>query len=165
MQKHGPIEKFDLLFHRTGPLAGQPRGYAFVTFISKEDATRAKTNLNNLLVGSKNIVVTWAHSSATVEEVEKPKVELNIPALAMAKPERKTDREFQIQAIEAKLKLMEHNQNSELVINKTVATEVPIITQFQHNKQPAPSSNSRSRSSFKKSDRHHKPYMKHKTRR
>lgn len=66
MQKHGPIEKFDLLFHRTGPLAGQPRGYAFVTFSNKEDATLAKTNLNNLLVGSKNIVVTWAHSSATV---------------------------------------------------------------------------------------------------
>ncbi|KRT78587.1 RNA binding protein [Oryctes borbonicus] len=165
MQKHGPIEKFDLLFHRTGPLAGQPRGYAFVTFVTRQDAVLAKTSLNNMLVGSKTIVVTWAHSSAITEEVEKPKQELNIPALSMGKPERKTDREFQIQAIEAKLKLMEHNKNNELVINKTASTEIPVITQYQHNKQQPPPSNSRVRSSFKKSDRHHKPYTKHKGRR
>ncbi|GJQ84113.1 hypothetical protein Trydic_g12086 [Trypoxylus dichotomus] len=112
-----------------------------------------------------NLEVTWAHSSAIGDEVEKPKQELNIPALSMGKPEKKTDREFQIQAIEAKLKLMEHNKNNELVINKTVATEVPIISQYQHNKQQPPSSNSRVRSSFKKPDRHHKPYTKHKSRR
>lgn len=62
MQKHGAIEKFDLLFHRTGPLAGQPRGYAFVTYRNKEDALRAKEILNNALVGQRSIMVTWAYS-------------------------------------------------------------------------------------------------------
>lgn len=62
MQKHGAIEKFDLLFHRNGPLAGQPRGYAFVTYVNKEDAVRAKEVLNHVLVGQRSIVVTWAHS-------------------------------------------------------------------------------------------------------
>lgn len=32
VQKYGKIEKFDMLFHRSGPLAGYPRGYAFVTY-------------------------------------------------------------------------------------------------------------------------------------
>lgn len=62
LQKHGTIEKFDLLFHRSGPLIGQPRGYAFVTFSTKEEAITAKENLHNLLVGNKRINVTWAHS-------------------------------------------------------------------------------------------------------
>lgn len=83
----------------------------------------------------------------------------------MAKPEQKTDREFQIQAIEAKLKLMEHNKNNELVINKTVATEVPVVAQYQVNKQQPQNSNFRHRNNYKKSDRHHKPYTKCKNRR
>jgi len=32
MQKCGAIEKFDMLFHKGGPMVGQSRGYAFVTF-------------------------------------------------------------------------------------------------------------------------------------
>lgn len=32
MQKCGQIEKFDMIFHKSGPQAGQARGYAFVTF-------------------------------------------------------------------------------------------------------------------------------------
>lgn len=62
LQKHGAIEKFDLLFHRTGPLAGQPRGYAFVTYKSKEEAVAAKELLHNMLIGQKRITATWAHS-------------------------------------------------------------------------------------------------------
>lgn len=69
MQKHGAIEKFDLIFHRNGPLAGQPRGYAFVTYVKQEDAITAKNALNNLLVGQKNIIVTWAHSVNNVSNI------------------------------------------------------------------------------------------------
>lgn len=32
-QKCGAIEKFDMIFHKSGPQFGQPRGYAFVTFV------------------------------------------------------------------------------------------------------------------------------------
>lgn len=62
LQKHGTIEKFDLLFHRSGPLIGQPRGYAFVTFSTKEQAAQAKTKLHNQQVGNRHINVTWAHT-------------------------------------------------------------------------------------------------------
>lgn len=66
LQKYGSIEKFDLLFHRTGTLAGQPRGYAFVTYLKKDDAERARIQLNNKLIGVKKVTVTWAHSVSGV---------------------------------------------------------------------------------------------------
>lgn len=66
VQKHGTIEKFDLLFHRSGPQAGQPRGYAFVTYKTIQDAKTAKDALHNLKVGAKNIIVRWAHSVTEV---------------------------------------------------------------------------------------------------
>lgn len=69
MQKHGDIVKFDLLFHRTGPQAGQPRGFAFVTYLKNEDAVIAKEKLNNMLIGQKRINVTWAHSIDNVSEI------------------------------------------------------------------------------------------------
>lgn len=122
-----------MLFHRSGPLSGQPRGYAFVTYTRKEDAVKAKA-MHNTLVGNKNIIVTWAHSVPN-EDMEKPKkADVNIPALSLAMTDKKTDRMHQIQAIEAKLKLMEKQNSKELEINKTVSEELPIISQYQQNK-------------------------------
>jgi RNA recognition motif-containing protein len=66
IQKYGTIEKFDLLFHRSGPQAGQPRGYAFVTYKTIQDANMAKDALHNLRVGAKNIIVRWAHNVTEV---------------------------------------------------------------------------------------------------
>ncbi|KAG5323975.1 RBM18 protein, partial [Acromyrmex heyeri] len=63
------INEFDLLFHRSGPQAGQPRGYAFVTYKTIQDAIRAKDALHNLKVGAKNIIVRWAHSVTEVQYV------------------------------------------------------------------------------------------------
>lgn len=62
VQNHGNIEKFDLLFHRSGPQAGLSRGYAFVTYKTSEDAENAMKALQNLKVGMKKIVVKYAHS-------------------------------------------------------------------------------------------------------
>ena len=36
LSKHGKIAKFDYLFHKTGPKAGKPRGYAFVEYATGE---------------------------------------------------------------------------------------------------------------------------------
>jgi RNA recognition motif-containing protein len=66
VQKYGTIEKFDLLFHRSGPSAGQPRGYAFVTYSSKADATKAKDTLDGKMIGCKRVVVRWANSVSKV---------------------------------------------------------------------------------------------------
>ncbi|CAH1104459.1 unnamed protein product [Psylliodes chrysocephalus] len=146
-------------------LLSLPRGYAFVTYCKKHDAIVAKDALNNLLVGQKIITVTWAHS-VNNDEVEKPKEEIFIPALAMAKLGSKTDRMTQIQAIEAKLKMMERKQEDELKINDTVATKAPVVVQYQHNNiqnsSTSLNSNGNHRNHFKNRDRYHKPYTKSK---
>lgn len=83
VQQCGPIEKFDVLFHKSGPQCGQPRGYAFVTykdvstyicfvkghqhprnnllpFSQSRSATRALDKLHGHHVGSKTMVVRMA---------------------------------------------------------------------------------------------------------
>lgn len=73
-----------MIFHKSGPLAGQARGYAFVTyrevsvngiflaclnivnnalsthFIQSSGATVALHKLNGILIGTKNVVVRLA---------------------------------------------------------------------------------------------------------
>ncbi|XP_011135974.1 probable RNA-binding protein 18 [Harpegnathos saltator] len=161
VQKYGTIEKFDLLFHRSGPQAGQPRGYAFVTYKTIPDAKTAKAALHNLKVGAKNIIVRWAHS-VSESEMDKPKPKIDIPALAGAKKEdKKISRETAIQAIEAKLKLMRESEE-EFELNKPLEGS-PVIHLYQRaeNQKPSTSTRYHSRGSYHNS----KPYNRHKSRR
>ncbi|XP_034950601.1 probable RNA-binding protein 18 [Chelonus insularis] len=160
VQKYGKIEKFDLLFHRSGPQAGQPRGYAFVTYAMLEDAEKAKKALHNARIGSKNIVVRWAHTVSETE-MEKTKPKIDIPALAGAKKEdNKISRETAIQAIEAKLKLMRECED-EFELNKPL-NGVPVIQQYQKPEVQKPSSSTKHHLY-----RHHqsRPYSRSKPRR
>ncbi|XP_066137547.1 probable RNA-binding protein 18 [Euwallacea fornicatus] len=158
IQTYGAIEKFDLIFHRVGPLAGLPRGYAFVTYVKCDDACRAKNGLNGRVMGQKKLNVTWAHSANLDSNVyEKTKPSITIPALALAKEPKKADKMTQIQAIEAKLKLMEHKED-ELKINDSIATKVPVIQQFQFNKDKI----SKPQPTYRSHIRHKKPYTKRK---
>ncbi|CAH0721958.1 unnamed protein product, partial [Brenthis ino] len=121
-----------------GPNAGQPRGFAFVTYKLKQDAINAMNSLNGQLLGSKRICVKFAKS--TSEDQDKPKPELGIAALSGVKPELKLSKKTAIQSIEAKLKMMENMKaGDDFVINKLAAHETPIIAQYQtkqhiHNK-------------------------------
>ncbi|XP_012239998.1 probable RNA-binding protein 18 isoform X4 [Bombus impatiens] len=162
INEHGTIEKFDLLFHRSGPQAGQPRGYAFVTYKTIQDAKTAKDALHNLKVGSKNIIVRWAHS-VTESDMDKPKPKIDIPALAGAKKEdKRISRETAIQAIEAKLKLMKESEE-EFELNKPLNGS-PVIQLYQKPENPKPSTSTRYHN---RSNHYHniKPYNRHKPRR
>nr|CAD7574944.1 unnamed protein product [Timema californicum] len=124
------------------PSAGQPRGYAFVTFVACTDANKARTILDGKLLGCKHVMVRWANTvsklanalvvlSSTAEdgeievriseELERHKPELKIPALAGAQNDKKLSRQTTIQAIEAKLKLMEHGCDDEFKVNNRPA--------------------------------------------
>ncbi|KAM5531147.1 hypothetical protein V8D89_015168 [Ganoderma adspersum] len=61
--KFGKISKLDYLFHKSGPLRGKPRGYAFVEFSNKEDADKALTHANNKLLRGRKLVVTYANQA------------------------------------------------------------------------------------------------------
>ncbi|XP_030024218.2 probable RNA-binding protein 18 [Manduca sexta] len=149
---YGNIEKFDMLFHRSGPNAGQPRGFAFVTYKMRQDAIKAMNSLNGQMLGSKRICVKFAKN--ILEEQEKPKPELGIAALAGAKPEIKLSKKTAIQSIEAKLNMMESmNPGDDFVVNKLAAHETPVITQYQ-NKQHQPPN--KSISTFRRRHPYHK---------
>ncbi|PIL27421.1 hypothetical protein GSI_10569 [Ganoderma sinense ZZ0214-1] len=61
--KFGKISKLDYLFHKSGPLKGKPRGYAFVEFSNKEDADKALSHANNKLLRGRKLVVTYANQA------------------------------------------------------------------------------------------------------
>ncbi|PWN24712.1 RNA-binding domain-containing protein [Jaminaea rosea] len=45
-QPYGHLTKLDVVFHRSGPLRGKPKGFAFVEFSKREDSLRAKVELD-----------------------------------------------------------------------------------------------------------------------
>uniref|UniRef100_A0A9J8A6L1 Probable RNA-binding protein 18 n=1 Tax=Cyprinus carpio carpio TaxID=630221 RepID=A0A9J8A6L1_CYPCA len=111
LEKFGKVKQFDFLFHKSGPLEGQPRGYCFVNYHTKEEAERAIQCLNGKLALSKKLVVRWAHA----QKFEPFRGDKNVPA--SLEPSSSEAEELpttlgvnaKIRAIEAKLQLMEEN--------------------------------------------------------
>ncbi|GFU51568.1 probable RNA-binding protein 18 [Trichonephila clavipes] len=130
VQKYGQIKKFDFLFHKSGPLKGQPRGYSFVTYETRDQAEKALAALNGKLALGKHLVVKWAHT-APIESfcVKKPKSTVLGKTTEEAKQTKNTI--HQIMAIEAKLKTMKEQQEKELemCLSATrVSADNPVLT-------------------------------------
>ncbi|EIN05493.1 hypothetical protein PUNSTDRAFT_137604 [Punctularia strigosozonata HHB-11173 SS5] len=62
--KFGKISKLDFLFHKSGPLKGKPRGYAFVQYASTEDAAKALERANDKMLRGRKITVTYAQQAS-----------------------------------------------------------------------------------------------------
>ena len=69
VEKFGPLVEFDFLYHRSGPQAGQPRGYAFVTYKQYKDAYSAQRTLDCIDVLGRKMAVKWAHAQDEVKFV------------------------------------------------------------------------------------------------
>lgn len=158
MQKCGAIEKFDMLFHKGGPMVGQSRGYAFVTFAHNEGATNALMKLDGTSVGSRSIAVRlaknikyvsklstickslWHYLSICMhaslqDDLQRPKPRIEIPALGSGRREEKISKTEAIRAIEAKLKTLERQTDDNLELNNTGRdSNVPFIQRYQYNK-------------------------------
>lgn len=67
VENFGPLVEFDFLYHRSGPQAGQPRGYAFVTFKSPDCAQAAMNTLDGKNVLGRRMAVKWAHAQDEVK--------------------------------------------------------------------------------------------------
>ncbi|XP_063066542.1 probable RNA-binding protein 18 isoform X2 [Engraulis encrasicolus] len=114
LEKFGKVKQFDFLFHKSGPLEGQPRGYCFVNFHTKEEAERAIQCLNGKLALSKKLVVRWAHA----QRFEPNRGDKNLPSSLEPSCSVIEDASLstnhlstnaKIRAIEAKLQMMEEN--------------------------------------------------------
>lgn len=109
-QNAGTIDKLEYLFHKIGPQAGQPRGYAFLTFSKREEAIRARKEFDGKSLLGRTLLVKPARS-VQKDDLAGPKTtQLSIPALSGAKDNKhKLNLEQQIKAIESKLKAMENS--------------------------------------------------------
>ncbi|KAL0452470.1 UNVERIFIED_CONTAM: putative RNA-binding protein 18 [Sesamum latifolium] len=63
----GKIISEDFLWHTRGPKRGEPRGYAFVQFSSKEEAIRAKEKMHGRMACGRPLVVRLASEKYQVE--------------------------------------------------------------------------------------------------
>ncbi|XP_029920374.1 probable RNA-binding protein 18 [Myripristis murdjan] len=130
LERFGHVKQFDFLFHKSGPLEGQPRGYCFVNFQTRAEAERAIQSLNGKLALSKRLVVRWAHaqrfeaggfrgdkSGGLPPSLEPSSGGLGpeeggpVPACSGGSSSLSTS--AKIRAIEAKLQMMEENRDDE----------------------------------------------------
>uniref|UniRef100_A0A3P9IQN4 Probable RNA-binding protein 18 n=1 Tax=Oryzias latipes TaxID=8090 RepID=A0A3P9IQN4_ORYLA len=120
LERFGQVKQFDFLFHKSGPLEGQPRGYCFVNFSTREEAERAIQCLNGKLALSKKLVVRWAHAQVRFEGFRNDKtMPSSLEPSSSGSTELLLTRLSQflflpstsakIRAIEAKLQMMEQN--------------------------------------------------------
>ncbi|XP_042193673.1 probable RNA-binding protein 18 isoform X1 [Callorhinchus milii] len=117
LQKFGKVKQFDFLFHKSGPLEGQPRGYCFVNFETKEEAERAIQCLNGKLALSKKLVVRWAHAQMKqrYDSFKNDKVlPISLDPSSSTEPAQSNlSISAKIKAIETKLKMMADNPDAE----------------------------------------------------
>ncbi|XP_039961937.1 probable RNA-binding protein 18 isoform X1 [Bactrocera neohumeralis] len=164
LQKCGPVEKFDMLFHKSGPLVGQSRGYAFVTFGTADAALKALEKLNGTPIANRPIVIRLA-KNVNYDELNKQKPRIEIPALGSSSRDDKMSREDAIRAIESKLRALERNGEEELELNllNSASTQVPFIQRYQFNKDRDTSSSTSGGRTYTKSynsapyNRHQRP--------
>ena len=76
VEKFGTLVEFDFLYHRSGPLNGQPRGYAFITYNNLDSARKAQSSLDGIEICNKKLAVKWAHAQDEVSNYIVPSFKL-----------------------------------------------------------------------------------------
>ncbi|KAM0904284.1 hypothetical protein ACQ4PT_018111 [Festuca glaucescens] len=105
---YGKIVAEDFLLHTRGPKRGEPRGYAFVQYTTKEEAQLAKEKMNGKLVRGRPVVVHLASEKCFLDSGNSQR------ALAGGSGSKsaQTDRAAKISAIKNKLKSLENEGSS-----------------------------------------------------
>lgn len=101
--------------------------------------------LNGKPIGTKTVSVRLA-KNINYDEIDRPKPKIEIPVLAAGSSSStdasKVSNEIAIQAIEAKLKLLENRDVlDDFEINKTSVNQTPLIKKYQYNKDAQQTNN------------------------
>ncbi|RCV44057.1 hypothetical protein SETIT_9G343500v2 [Setaria italica] len=104
----GKIAAEDFLWHTRGPKQGEPRGYAFVQYTTKEEAQLAKEKMNGKLVCGRPMVVHLASEKSSLDSGPSQRA-LKDKKLTGGSASRsvQTDRAAKVSAIKSKLKSLE----------------------------------------------------------
>ncbi|KAJ1269643.1 hypothetical protein BS78_07G227400 [Paspalum vaginatum] len=105
----GKITAEDFLWHTRGPKRGEPRGYAFVQYTTKEEAQLAKEKMNGKLVRGRPMVVHLASEKSSMDSAGNSHRAVKDKKLAggSGPKSQQTDRATMIAAIKSKLDSMD----------------------------------------------------------
>ncbi|KAL0728830.1 hypothetical protein Bca4012_024923 [Brassica carinata] len=111
---YGKIISEDFLWHTRGPKKGEPRGYAFIQYSSKEEAELAKEKMHGRLACGRPLVVRLA-SEKLLEDCshDHPKrllPEANRTRSASGSSSGQMSRDEKVAAIKNKLKALEEDE-------------------------------------------------------
>lgn len=120
-QPFGEIIQLDYLFHKSGPLKGEPRGYAFVAFADADSAERARQTLDGKWAVGKQMAVKYASANRDALKRRQKKGEEEEEAEAVAlKDLPQARKSAQIRAIEAKLAAMSRTEEKDFNVNPEI---------------------------------------------
>jgi RNA recognition motif-containing protein len=67
MRGFGKLTRCDYLWHVTGPKRGQPRGYCFVEYDTREEAEKARLKTNGMRLFGRSLVCHFAEEKVQVK--------------------------------------------------------------------------------------------------
>ncbi|KAH7557682.1 hypothetical protein JRO89_XS11G0200900 [Xanthoceras sorbifolium] len=112
---YGKIVSEDFLWHTRGPKRGEPRGFAFIQFSTKEEAKLAKEKMHGRLACGRPLVVRLASEKYLEEAAQNPTKgvgETNKKGPSCSSTSGQMNRSAKIAAIKNKLKALEEEKPS-----------------------------------------------------
>ncbi|CAO3680269.1 unnamed protein product [Umbelopsis vinacea] len=110
----GKITLMDFLFHFSGPKRGQPRGYCFLEYSSKQEALKAIDIMNNKMIKGRPLIVSFALAAPAHEDSAPRKGQTssslhrpNLLTVMKTQKMAKASTDAKIKAIEKKLEALQ----------------------------------------------------------
>lgn len=109
----GKIVGEDFMWHTRGPKRGEPRGFAFIEFSTKEEAELAKEKMHGKLICGRPLTVRLANEKSLMETAEAApqRVGTSNKSSLTGRSSGQMSRSAKIAAIKNKLKEMEEESN------------------------------------------------------
>ncbi|KAI3943757.1 hypothetical protein MKW98_004262 [Papaver atlanticum] len=115
---YGKIESEEFLWHTRGPKRGEPRGFSFIQFSTKEEAQLAKQKMNGRLACGRPLVIRYASEKYYLEMSSTSPKPSNVVSEAKKASQAgssthsgQMSRSAKIAAIKNKLKSLEDEEN------------------------------------------------------
>lgn len=111
-EKYGEIVREQYMWHKSGEMRGQPRGYAFIEYDSRDAALKAQEATDKMMLGERRLNVRFAEER-TFEDDGKDKLKVSSSGEDKGKLVKSAPRpgkfstNDKIRAIEEKLRMME----------------------------------------------------------
>ncbi|UZJ52471.1 hypothetical protein CBS101457_001791 [Exobasidium rhododendri] len=130
---YGTLKKLDLIFHRSGPQKGKPKGYAFVELAQKDEAEKARRAIEGRTIKGREVRISFAsvneepevglgpHRRKKVEDTGRP------TTLSLMKNLKRYDStDARIAAMEAKLSAIQRRTAPDSITTSTAPNGQPL---------------------------------------